>query len=607
MALSPAIAASVGRNDEWQPQLETEVRRMLRRARNPFLLAANPLAQALCEATGVPDAQTALRRAIESAFQASFQETRLRDMLLSAAGAGPGYVTQETIPVSKRHFHRRRAKAVAKLAAHIREIIGAPSLAVADEPREHADPLETIAELVSHVEPAMASHIFRLGGPRAVASASILALRERVEAGAGFEDVAGFERSLPEALVAILRAQSLEIGGKQCEGRLWPLLARLGRETADAAEIRFELEWLAFLRARHAGDARQTERVARNLPRLANDRAAWVLRALLAQAEAKVRCGRLDEATALLDAADRRGIRSFAVTELACASALRAEVALQRGEDAVAERLATGAYFVLRGRHFGAYQCQVTIARARLRLGADWSCPHDIGALADTAWDRVALDVELARRCIADGNAHRARSIAGAALQTAQTRNYNGLAARAAATIAMTFGNATQEKRASYLRSLAYLLSTRDRSIGCDLFALEERGLYATYFLRSDDDLVDVLYDGLIAAIPQLHVRSEREAKACRWFLKGLMAATLRPARSPIGIDDAISSLDADAGSFAQFLVHFLDDASELFHAFFAALVPTSERARAEYRSNVALRRLSAIVPRDDLRGFLVG
>ena len=62
--------------------LESEVRRLLRRAANPFLLAANPLAQALCEATTTSDAQAALRTTIERAFRGGFQERRLGEMLL---------------------------------------------------------------------------------------------------------------------------------------------------------------------------------------------------------------------------------------------------------------------------------------------------------------------------------------------------------------------------------------------------------------------------------------------------------------------------------------------------------------------------------------------
>ncbi len=415
VATLPSISMHSTPNVRSAPQLEAELRRLLRRARNPFLLSASPLAQALCETTGIVSPQEALESVIAGAFGGGFQESRLRDMLLASLKVTRETKIPEALQLSRRHLLRRRAKAVAILASHIRKVFGSAEIVDFTEHGDAAtaplDPLDAIAGIVSNIEPGMASRIFRLGGPQSVANASVLVIRERTEKGADFDEIEAHDRYVDRSLVAVLRAQSQLVSGKDgaAEGGLWPLFARAARESSDSAEVPFELEWSAFLRARQRGDAHQMDRIARNVKRLAGDRPPLVLRALLADAEAKIRRGHLQDAACILDAADRRGLRTFALTELAGSSALRSEIALQRGDDAAAARLATGAYLVLRGRHFGAYRCQVSVARARLRLGESWSAPEDIGALSAPAWDRVALDVEAARHLLAAGDAERSR------------------------------------------------------------------------------------------------------------------------------------------------------------------------------------------------------
>jgi hypothetical protein len=422
------------------------------------------------------------------------------------------------------------------------------------------DPLDAIAELVSNIEPVMASRIFRLGGPRSVANARVLAIRERTKKGADFDEIEAFDRHVDRSLVAVLRAQSHLISGKDgpAEGAVWPSFARVAPGTGDPADVPFELEWLAFLRARQRGDAHQMDRVARNVKRLAGDRPPWALRALLADAEAKIRRGHLQEAACMLDAADRQGFRTFALTELACSSALRSEIAFQRGDDAAAERLATGAYFVLRARHFGAYQCQASGARSRLRLGESWTCPEDIGDLSLPAWDRVALNVEVARHLLAAGDVRRSRGCAIDAFQIATDRKYNGLAARAAATIGATYGPTTQRRQAWRFRALTHLVVTRDLSIGRDLFALEQRESPPTFRGGPECELIGIIYSGLTTAIPMLCAESQAEGQASRAFLCELIAPALRHARECDRLESAIAALETSAPSFAQYFVHFL-------------------------------------------------
>ncbi len=610
----PSISTHSMRAVQSQPQLEAELRRLLRRARNPFLLSASPLAQALCETTGIASPQDALESVIAGAFGGGFQESRLRDMLLASVKVSRESKLPETLQVSRRHLLRRRAKAVAILASHIRKVFGDDAIGAVEDPSEAAaaplDPLDAIAEILSNVEPGMASRIFRLGGPQSVANARVLVIREYTEKGADFDEIDTHERHVDRSLVAVLRAQSQLVSGKNGAAKdgLWPLFARAAGESSDPAEILFELEWLAFLRARQRGDAHQTDRIARNLKRLAVDRPPRVLRALLADAEAKIRCGRLRDAACILDVADRRGLRTFALTELACSSALRSEIALQSGDDAAAERLATGAYFVLRKRHFGAYRCQASVARARLRLGESWTCPEDIGDLSLPAWDLVALNVEVARHKLAAGDAERSRACALEAFQIAAERKYTGLAARAAATIGATYGAATQRRRAWRLRALTHLVATRDLSIGCDLFALERRDWPAALGCAPESELVDLVYSGLTTAVPMLRAESEIAAQASRTFLSALIASVLRHSKESDRLENAIVALEANAPAFAQHFVHFSDETRAVIHTVLQAIVEPTERARAEYHLDAEFRTVAERVrPRDNFRQFLVG
>jgi hypothetical protein len=588
--------------------LEAELRRLLRRAGNPYLLAANPLAQALCEATKICDAQDALRATIEQAFRGNFREKRLGDMLLRSIEGGE--LDAREVLVSKRHLQRRRAQAVSMLAFHIGKVIGGPSVATIGEESASADPLETIAQLVAKMEPETASKIPCLTGSHAISNASMLTIRHRVDRGEDLQEGGEFERSIAAPLIGILRAQSDEISGRSTEpcAMVWPSLARGERSSASVAETRFELEWLGFIRVLHRGDVRQVGSISRNLQRLALGDASWALRALTAQAEARIRSGRLEEAARSLDAADRQGLRNFDLLQLACSSALRAELAFLRGDHATSERLATGAYVILQQRHFLAYRCLATIARARLRLGEPWNCPDDAGFLRVCAWDRIALEIELARHWFAAGEIERCRTYASSAWEIATARGYDGLAARAAATIGATCQRNGKESRRWYLKAFALLLACRDRSVADDLFALDQERVAALFLAHSGEELAALVYDGLVRAIPHLRLDSALEAEACRKFLAELIAFAFGAARTPDEFERSVSLFDAELGSFAQYFVHFLDDASDVLHTAFQAISCAGERARTEYRLAAALRRIAAALrPRENLRRFLVG
>jgi hypothetical protein len=564
-----------------QPRFEAEVRRLLRRSGDPFFLATSPLAQALCHATGIPNAKHALIRAIDGAFAQRSGESRLRALLHAPVEGTPETDLPDALRVSRRHLLRRRAKAVTILAAHIRRIVrwSAPT-APPEEAGSVLQPLDAIGELLS------------------------LAIRERVEMGAFDERLTDLEHYVDPALYAVFAAQARQIAGLDAGPGAQ---SQLAFAATGSAETRFELETLALLRARHGGNARTLEAVSRNLKRLAGERPSWLLRALLAQAESSLRRGCLQEAGAQLDAIDRKGVASFAAFEPVCASMLRGELAFAQGDDALAERFASAAYLVLRGRHFNAYKCQTLVARARLRLGIPWAAPNDAGLLAAPAWDRIALDVELARHLAMAGDAARAKSFARDSFRVASVRGYQTLAARAAATIGALLGG--KERRMWYLRALALALPTRDRSAVLDLFALEATPLAATLRLATAPaDFVDMLYDGLIAAIPPLRDGGRSEAPAANAFLRNLVVRLLDAPARPRGAAEAAAALIDEAPAFAHALSYFAASASELIATVMQAVVGFGERSKVQYRLDEALHEVErhATVRANPLR-FLVG
>lgn len=584
--------------------MEADVRRLLRRANDPLRLAAFPLGQKLCDLTGIAVPRDALQHVIASAFRGVWPDTRLRDLLLTSDLEGRVFRTETAahLQVSTRHLQRRRAKAVAILAAYVRSLVGERASIAAERDRAPADPLETIAELIADIEPTIAARIMRLGAPQAAERAHLLSARACVDGGRESDEPILAQGAF-SSIFAALRAQSKTINGKEDEARqeLWPIFTRAARDRGDDGELTLELEWLAFLRARYVGRVRVMERAADNLERLAQARSAWASRSLLAQAEARMRAGRLADATALLDRAETQSLRSLALRQLASSSLLRGEIALQRGDDRTAERFATGAHAILAGRHCDAYRCDVTAARAALRLGR--ACVASDGAerLSPAAWDRVAIEIERARYLIVTGSADAARAHAVEAYEMASVRGYRGLAARAAATIGAACDRRSRHRRHWNLRALAHLLETRDRSVGCDLYLPEAH-------LGFDRDVPEVLYQGLRHAIPLLPAADDAEAEPARAFIAHVSAYALGSADFDEHLLRTIETAARASSRFCQYVLYFLDEATDALETALAAIAVPEQRAGVDQRLATALRAFAgAVQARDDVRRFLVG
>jgi hypothetical protein len=116
-----------------------------------------------------------------------------------------------------------------------------------------------------------------------------------------------------------------------------------------------------------------------------------------------------------------------------------------------------------------------------------------------------------------------------------------------------------------------------------------------------------MLYAGLQSAIPHLRRESQAQSRAARAFLKHLGTYVLGFTPLTRELDEAIATV-ASSGSFAQYMLHFLDDATDVLEVAFAATVAAAQRPESDRRLTAALRAFAqAVRPREDIRAFLVG
>ena len=606
-----AIGLASDQDARDRQQMEAMVRRLLRRSADSYRLASFPLAQALCRATGIANAQLALRHVVDAAFKNAPHEVQLRELILASDLDAHLSRTESAarLQVSRRHLQRYRAQAVAILAAHIRELVRSVAFAT-DEGTSLADPLDVLAEMISKLEPAAAARLCRLGSRESASRADMLEIRSRVDAGYELPNVPDGAPPHPShSLLAVLRAQSRQLNGKEGEAKeaLRPILTDRHRDLTYDSEALFELEWLTFLRARHHGDAADMSRVATNLLRIAQDRATWRSRALLAHAEACIRLGNVPKATELLDSAERLNLQTSANAQLASTTGLRAELALLLDDDISAERLASGAYSVLRDRHYDSYACLATVARARLRLNKPWTCGNRLDPLGAAAWDRLRTNVECARHLLDDGFADRARACAGDAYKVSIHSGFDGVAARAAATVGTTFPEGSDARREWYLKALSHLLATRDHFNACDLFARSSDRAGVPIFSSFERADADVIYAGLVTAIPQLGMEPSGEAAGARVYLKQLGRYVSGHTDSPKHVTEAAERLGDDSRVFVQFVVRFVEDVAEIVRPAFLAIASPQHRFVVESRLRESLQSFAERARPGSERQFLVG
>jgi hypothetical protein len=109
-----------------QRGMKRQVSALLRRARNPRALAAMPMMNALCAEMGTPNPVAALERVVFAVFDGDDPATAmLRDAILMSDFAADATNSDlaRRCGVSRRHFQRRRAEAVAAIAQFARGIV----------------------------------------------------------------------------------------------------------------------------------------------------------------------------------------------------------------------------------------------------------------------------------------------------------------------------------------------------------------------------------------------------------------------------------------------------------------------------------------------------
>ena len=123
--MSSAFPTARSRSEyDAQRAMNRYVRLLLHRARNPSALANVPFIDSLCRAMGTRDPAAALEGVVMRVFDApDAGAIKLRESILEAD------FKQTTITelarrngVSRRHFLRRRAEAVAMIAQYVRRI-----------------------------------------------------------------------------------------------------------------------------------------------------------------------------------------------------------------------------------------------------------------------------------------------------------------------------------------------------------------------------------------------------------------------------------------------------------------------------------------------------
>jgi hypothetical protein len=424
-----------------QRGVERQVLTLLHRARNPRALAAAPLMDVVCKAMGTSNPVTALERVVFTVFEGDDERAvSLRSAILEADFkriASNAELARQN-GVSRRHFQRRRAKAVTAIARFARTMLTS-----------------------SHPEtPSVPTNAWR-----------------------------------------------------------------------------FERERDAYVRARDRGAALEMRAIAKNLFRVAENRAARAF-ALECLADANVRLGRAAEAadqlTALPPLARHR---------------VYSKLAVLHGDGA-----------------------QTEFARAALSATSEQRYSFSLR-------ERTAMEVEETRDLTYEWKWERAEALARCAYRKSASLGYGDLAARSAAalfTLAKARGK-TASAQGWRAEAIAHLLPTQDRVLATGLFlepAYDEP-------LHADHRLTGILYDRLCLVVPQMLGESDGRRACVRALLAAILDSQHDRAWSP-GLAWAIAATARSDSAFAHYAERCLEPICEMLALTFVALTGSSWPACAE-------------------------
>jgi hypothetical protein len=447
-----------------QRGVERQVRALLHRVRNPQALAATPLMDVVCKAMGTSNPVTALERIVLTVFDGDDERAiSLRSAILEAdfkrLATNAELARQKG--VSRRHFQRRRAKAVAVIAQFTRT-----------------------------------------------------------------------------------------------------MLARSGAQTdgASMGTWRFERERAEYERARERGAAPQMRAVARNLLRVADNRAARAF-AIECLADANVRLGRTEEVAGQL-----------ASLSSPARERIRAKLAILCGSHDEAADRARAALDATSEQRYERYECLALLSQLRLARCAPWRPPREIARLACATWERTSMEVEKARHLAREQKWERAETLARAAHHKAACFGYGDLAARCAAvlyTLTKCRGEIAAARRWR-AQAIYRLLPTEDRVLATGLFREPD-----DEFWNEDEGLNQVLYQRLCLIVPQMLGEGEKRQIPVRH----LIAAIIDP-RSGDGsradFAEVVARAARSGSAFGNYAERCIAPVSEMLALAFVALTGSS-------------------------------
>lgn len=566
--------------------IERSLRRLFRRVATPAKIAADPFARSICRATGVANPANALRGIVFGALRGrDASESRRRDILLALSFEGRDVsAVADRVRFSRRHVLRLKSEAISAVATHVRALLASDSEELSEAPQMSGDPFEDLAEMVSKAEPKVAASISRLGEFATSARSQLLALRAKVDHGVELDAsaYAAFAK-VPEALVCACIEFSRDSNGADPIGNDREAASLAGPNQFDDA-TKFEIEHLAFVRARQCDRPLEMRAVAHNLARLAAVGSSAAGKALLCRADASLRLGDVGDARTLLEQSGRLTFHRNDVQLFAGTMILNAKIALFEGDAERAEDLAMAAYIVLQG-HRDAYVCQMLIAEARLALGRAWVPPDEAAALRPNAWSRIAMDVEYARTALRGGDLPGAEQLARSARSRAVSLEYAGLATLAAATLAacaVARGDDAGARRWD-VDTLAGLLETNDFLLAARV--CRDRPLVAGV----REDLAAVVRRRLCVSIPQMLADDARQQDAFEVFVTELLDVLADRSRPLSSLDGALVRVCETESAFAYFGSRAADDVEHVASLTAIALADRREWAGRDVRAREAV------------------
>lgn len=322
---------------------------------------------------------------------------------------------------------------------------------------------------------------------------------------------------------------------------------------------RFECERAAYNDALQRANALQMRAIAVNMVRIADHQAAR-LSAVARLADANLRLGRIEEA-----------LEQCVDVPPASRLLIRARHALLTGDRPQAHARAQAAISMLTSRD-DEWFAAVLFATELAARPERWPCEIVTALSPAESWARTALEAQYARTILSSAPAE-AIDAAGAAWRKAFAFEYNGIAARCAATLSDAARLARDAEARRYWRATAIerLLSTGDITIASALFS------DAAYSREDsmDEVLCGALYDRLALVVPQLRADGAKQRAAVRTLIARTTDAAIGGGQSNEGLQAALVAVAESDSAFRHYVQAVVRPASEVF-----ALAVTALSAR---------------------------